>query len=51
MPDTVPIRSALISVSDKAGLVPFARALGGAGRADHLHRRFGANIARARAWR
>ncbi len=27
MPDTVPIRSALISVSDKAGLVPFARVL------------------------
>src|SRR5579863_4239271 len=27
MPDTIPIRSALISVSDKAGLVPFARAL------------------------
>ena len=27
MPDLVPIRSALLSVSDKSGLVPFARAL------------------------
>jgi phosphoribosylaminoimidazolecarboxamide formyltransferase/IMP cyclohydrolase len=27
MPDTIPIRTALISVSDKSGLVPFAQAL------------------------
>ena len=27
MPDTVPIRTALISVSDKSGLVPFAQSL------------------------
>src|SRR3954468_18611389 len=27
MPDIVPVRRALISVSDKAGLVPFAQAL------------------------
>ncbi|MEO1677518.1 MAG: bifunctional phosphoribosylaminoimidazolecarboxamide formyltransferase/IMP cyclohydrolase [Pseudomonadota bacterium] len=30
-PDIVPLRRALISVSDKAGLVPFAQALAGAG--------------------
>ena len=31
MTDVVPIRRALISVSDKTGLVPFARALAGRG--------------------
>src|SRR3984893_5761207 len=31
MTDIVPVRRALISVSDKAGLVPFAQALVGAG--------------------
>ena len=31
MPDLVPLRRALISVSDKTGLVPFATALAGAG--------------------
>jgi len=31
MPDTIPIRTALISVSDKSGLVPFAQALAARG--------------------
>ena len=31
MPDIIPIRRALISVSDKTGLVPLAQALAGAG--------------------
>src|SRR5689334_21937335 len=31
MPDRIPIRTALISVSDKSGLVPFAKALVGQG--------------------
>jgi phosphoribosylaminoimidazolecarboxamide formyltransferase/IMP cyclohydrolase len=31
MPDTIPIRTALISVSDKSGLIPFAQALAAQG--------------------
>ncbi len=42
MTDIVPIRRALISVSDKTGLVPFAQALAATWRGNPLHRRLGA---------
>ena len=47
-PDLVPVRRALISVSDKTGLVALAGPRGARGRAP-LHRRHGAGAARRRA--
>ena len=47
-PTSSPIRRALISVSDKTGLVPFAQALAAQRRGDPVHRRLGQGAARGR---
>ena len=48
-PGEVRVRRALLSVSEKRGIVDFARGPGGAGRGDRLHRRHRARARRARA--
>ena len=45
MPDIVPIRRALISVSDKSGLVAFGPDAGVARRGNPVHRRVGESVA------
>ena len=47
-PDLAKIERALISVSDKTGLVELGKALGGARRGDPLDRRHGQGAARRR---
>ena len=51
MSDIVPIRRALISVSDKSGLVAFAAALAAQGVRDPVHRRLGRARYAPPAWR